>query len=270
MYQANMLCRDLIMEQQQKDDEIYIIMSLLLLPFQKQQQVGGTEKDVHHQYLPIVPLDSEHLIQATKQTSEYKGTVDEYRVFCEYTLTQKKYLEWRESLSLHESLSAPVPPVHRRDLGPTENEGAEIQYEQDMRYYQDKMREFCYQILRKCESVRERIKKVMLTVVGSMDDYLKMMMLPRLANQLHSVDYDTAQWINVNVLPVKAMQIEFQSKSINCLKESLRVAEMLADNDASYLNVFDNGGDAKPNELDFLLQRIRHSAVALFEMQNDL
>ena len=33
------------------------------------------------------------------------------------------------------------------------------------------MREFCYQILRKCESVRERIKKVMLTVVGSMDDY---------------------------------------------------------------------------------------------------
>ena len=53
-------------------------------------------------------------------------------------------------------------------------------------------------------------------------------------------------------------------------KESLRVAEILADNDASYLNVFDNGGDAKPNELDFLLQRIRHSAVALFEMQNDL
>ena len=171
-------------------------------------------------------------------------------------------------MSLHESLSAPVPPVHRRDLGPTENEGAEIQYEQDMRYYQDKMREFCYQILRKCESVRERIKKVMLTVVGSMDDYLKMMMLPRLANQLHSVDY-VAQWINVNVLPVKAMQIEFKVSPSIALKESLRVAEILADNDASYLNVFDNGGDAKPNELDFLLQRIRHSAVALFEMQND-
>ena len=72
MYQANMLCRDLIMEQQQKDDEIYIIMSLLLLPFQKQQQVGGTEKDVHHQYLPIVPLDSEHLIQATRRQTNIK------------------------------------------------------------------------------------------------------------------------------------------------------------------------------------------------------
>ena len=56
MHQANMLCRDLIMEQQQKDDEIYIIMSLLLLPVQKQRQVGGSEKDVHHQYLPIIPL----------------------------------------------------------------------------------------------------------------------------------------------------------------------------------------------------------------------
>ena len=30
MYQANMLCRDLIMEQQQKDDEIYIIMSFIV------------------------------------------------------------------------------------------------------------------------------------------------------------------------------------------------------------------------------------------------
>ena len=81
------------------------------------------------------------------------------------------------------------------------------------------MREFCYQILRKCESVRERIKKVMLTVVGSMDDYLKMMMLPRLANQLHSVDYDTAQWINVNVLPVKAMQINSKASRSIALKK---------------------------------------------------
>ena len=84
---------------------------------------------MHHQYLPIVP-DSEHLIQATKETSEYKGTVDEYRVFA--NICHRKNILNGENFE-PSGIFAPVPPVHRRDLGPTENEGAEIQYEQDMR-----------------------------------------------------------------------------------------------------------------------------------------
>ena len=66
-------------------------------------------------------------------------------------------------------------------------------------------------------------------VVENMDDYLKSILLPRLANQLHSVDYDTAQWITTNVLSIKTLQDEFHNKSIACLKESLHVAEILAD-----------------------------------------
>ena len=58
----------------------------------------------------------------------------------------------------------------------------------------------------------------MLKVVESMDNYLQRMLLPRLANQLHSVDYDTAQWISSNVLPIKTLQKEFHRKSIDCLK----------------------------------------------------
>ena len=109
-----------------------------------------------------------------------------------------------------------------------------------------------------------------------MDNYLQRMLLPRLANQLHSVDYDTAQWISSNVLPIKTLQKEFHSKSIDCLKESLHVAEILADTKTNYLQVFNNlnddnnvGENEGPNELDFLLQRIRHSAVALFDIEKD-
>ena len=93
---------------------------------------------------------------------------------------------------------------------------------------------------------------------------------------MHSVDYDTAQWISSNVLPIKTLQKEFHSKSIDCLKESLHVAEILADTKTNYLQVFNNlnddnnvGENEGPNELDFLLQRIRHSAVALFDIEKD-
>lgn len=276
VHQANMLCRDLLMEQKRKDDEISLIMGLMLLPYKQQTQVGGTSRNTNHQYLPIIPLDSEQVIQATMEESEWKSAIEEYRIYSEYTITQKKYLEWRESLNSHENLVQPTAPVYRRDLGPTENEGAEIQYEEDMRYYQEKMKEFSYQILRKCELVRNRIKNLMLKVVESMDNYLQRMLLPRLANQLHSVDYDTAQWISSNVLPIKTLQKEFHSKSIDCLKESLHVAEILADTKTNYLQVFNNlnddnnvGENEGPNELDFLLQRIRHSAVALFDIEKD-
>ena len=66
----------------------------MLLPYKQQTQVGGTSRNTNHQYLPIIPLDSEQVIQATMEESEWKSAIEEYRIYSEYTITQKKYLEW--------------------------------------------------------------------------------------------------------------------------------------------------------------------------------
>ena len=94
---------------------------------------------------------------------------------------------------------------------------------------------------------------------------LKTILIPRLANQFHFVNYETGRWVQNEILTLPNENSNFRSTAVDCIKGSLRVAEILADPKAAFLEVF-SSAESKVG-IHLLLQKVRQSAVTLFELE---
>ena len=191
----------------------------------------------------------------------------------EYTHAQQQFLKWRSELNAPHLPTHPQQPKHRADLNPTDAERAQIRYEDQLKNYTEIVKAHAAHITETSKSVSALLEKLLYLVLDMVEETpesikgisLKTILIPRLANQLHFVNYETGRWVQNEILTLPNENSNFRTTAVDCIKGSLRVAEILADPKAEFLEVF-SSAESKVG-IHLLLQKVRQSAVTLFELE---
>ena len=277
---ANSLCRSLLREQNQSDISISVAMDLILLGTHHTQQMN--ERNIaprHDDMIPFIPSNTREFfedIEDEEPEEDQAAVLSEYTVFLNYTEAQQEYLKWAGMLVLPAHLSEkPKRPANRRDLGPSENDKYQYQYEQHMRSFTADIKQMASQIVGMSRRVSELFKKLLYDVLHIQDGLdesqvnaimsLQAMLIPSLANQYFSVNFDTGKWIQTHVLSLQSEAETFKMMAVERFKSSLFIASILADPKERYMDVF-SSAEGKIT-MPILLDRIRLGAMSLYELE---
>ena len=278
---ANALCRSLLREQNQSNISISVAMDLILLGTHHTQQMN--ERNIasrHDECIPFIPRNTREFFEEAEIETDPEGdqavVLSEYTVFLNYTEAQQEYLKWAGMLVLPAHLSEkPKRPANRRDLGPSENDKYQYQYEEHMRSFTAEIKQMASQIVEMSRRVSELFKKLLYDVLHIQDgldesqanaiNSLQAMLIPSLANQYFSVNFDTGKWIQTHVLSLQSEADTFKSTAVERFKSSLFIASILADPKERYMEVF-SSAEGKIT-MPILLDRIRQGAMSLYELE---
>ena len=274
--EANALCRSLLREQNDTDMSIIGVFDLILLGANHANDAPKNQSNyiVGEKTIPFIPLDSMTFLGESSYMEADKDVVlSEYRIYMEYTHAQQQFLTWRSELHANNLPARPEQPKHRTDLNPTDSERAQIRYEDQLKNYTEVVKAHAVRIAEISKAVSVLIEKLLYLVLEMTDGgaesnryiSLKTILIPRLANQLHFVNYETGRWVQKQILTLPNDTANFRTTAVDCIKGSLHVAEILADPKAEFLAVF-SSAESKVG-IQLLLQKVRQSAVSLFELE---